>query len=68
PPTDWYLGTYKPVTVSGASATVLACNGTDCAAILAIGANAVQINLDDIGNPAKELSTLGSLVAAIKAS
>jgi hypothetical protein len=68
PPTDWYLGAYKPVTVTGASATVLACNGTDCAAIMAIGTIAVQVNLDDIGNPAKELSTLGSVVAAIAAS
>jgi hypothetical protein len=68
PPTDWYLGAYKSVTVPGASAAVLACNTTDCAAILAVGSSLVQINLDDVGNAAKEVSTLGSVVAALTAS
>jgi hypothetical protein len=67
PPTEFYVGDYKPVSISGAQGAVLACNTADCDAIVGVGTNAVEIGFSDIGAK-RDMASLTALVDAITAA
>ena len=66
PPTQWYVGTYKVVSVPGTTGAVLACNNADCDAIVGIGTDAVEIAFSNLGT-VRNLNGLTAMVAAIAA-
>lgn len=67
PPTVYYVGEFKPVTIPGTTGAIMACNNADCEAIMGIGSTAVDVSFGDDG-PAHATSGLAALVAAISAS
>jgi hypothetical protein len=66
PPTQWYVGAYKVVSVSGTTGAVLACNNADCDAIVGIGTDAVEIAFSNLGT-VRNLTGLTAMVTAITA-
>ncbi len=67
PPTQWYVGQYKVISVDGTTGAVLACNSADCQAIVGIGANAAAISFDDLGSK-RNLANVTAMVKAIAAT
>jgi hypothetical protein len=67
PPTQAYVGPFKPITVPGTTGAVLACNSADCEAIVGLGANAASITFSDLGST-RNLASVTAMVAAISAS
>ena len=67
PPADWQFGQYAPTSIPGTKSGILACNPTDCAAVLAIKSNAVEI---EVGNAeaGQVTAALTALIASIAAS
>jgi hypothetical protein len=67
PPTQWYVGTYKPVSIPGADNAVLACNNADCDAIFGIGSNAIEVGFSDLGSARNTaaLTAFASVVAGM---
>jgi hypothetical protein len=67
PPTQWYFGSFKPITVPGTAGALLACNNADCEALVGIGVNAASIGFSNLGT-SRNLAGVTAMVAAIKAS
>lgn len=67
PPTDWQFGQYAPISIPGTTSAILACNPTDCAAIVAIGSTAVEIEVGNAGT-AQVTAALTAMVGSIASS
>jgi hypothetical protein len=63
PPTQFYFGKYKSITIPGTTGALLGCNNADCDAILGVGPNAIEVGVANLGTP-KLIAGLTAIAAA----
>jgi hypothetical protein len=64
---DSFVQSASPVTVPGASSSLLGCDSGFCAAFLAVGTTAVELDFDDLG-AGKDIPALTAFAKAIAAT